>query len=267
MGAGWLPGLPHILHKGKSPSWDALRVAFADVAEDIARSRADILLLYSTQWLSVLGTSVQARPLLEGVHVDENWHEWGDLPFRFRTHPELAGVLAGALRPAYPARTVDYEGFPVDTGTILAVQGLGLAREMPVIPVSSWVYADAAKSTGIGALMARAIETADHRAYVVVSSLLSAGYFTTEIDPAADRFGSVDDEKWCRSVVTLLEGGNWAGVTELAGANRSVKLDMQFNGFHFLRGALGSRAGRARCRSLGPVWGTGAAVMHFDLEG
>ena len=77
----------------------------------------------------------------EGLHVDENWYDLGDLPYDFRTDLELArrtidlGTAAGLQ-----VRPVDYEGFPVDTGTLVALNFLDPKNEIPVVCISCNIY-------------------------------------------------------------------------------------------------------------------------------
>lgn len=73
VGAAWVPGLPHLLHPGKSPSWGNLAQAYQFLNQHVESAKPDTLLIYSTQWISVLGTSFQGQPNPKGIHVDENW--------------------------------------------------------------------------------------------------------------------------------------------------------------------------------------------------
>src|SRR4051812_8804859 len=81
VGAGWIPGLPHVLHPQKCAQWQAHHQALTRLKQEIDQIKPDAVMIYSTQWISVLGTSFQALPNPKGVHVDENWYELGDLPF------------------------------------------------------------------------------------------------------------------------------------------------------------------------------------------
>src|SRR5205823_3285712 len=129
--------------------------------------------LYSTQWLSVLGTSFQAHPHPKGLHVDENWYALGDLPFDFKTDSVLAESFAsGVAAVGMPTKTVNFDEFPIDTGTIVALRLLDPKGTVPVSIVSSWVYADGAKSREIGRTMREEIERSGKRAFVIACSSL-----------------------------------------------------------------------------------------------
>src|SRR5215470_14316037 len=84
-----VPGLPHLVSTQTVDSWEALRRALRQAGERIKASRPDVLVLYSTQWISVLGHSFQTNPNPTGLHVDENWYEMGDLPFNLRVDADL----------------------------------------------------------------------------------------------------------------------------------------------------------------------------------
>ena len=80
---GWyVPGIPHpLLCPEANPGWNRLNQAFAKAKQAIAESDADLLLVYSTMWPSVIGHQIQADPQPEWVHVDELFHELGSIPY------------------------------------------------------------------------------------------------------------------------------------------------------------------------------------------
>src|SRR5437762_3306853 len=90
-----VPGLPHpLLAAEKSPGWQSLAKNYDKLREEIEKTDADLILYFSTQWLSVLGYSFQADPKPEWVHVDHNWHEHGSMPYKFKVDAEFAKVYA-----------------------------------------------------------------------------------------------------------------------------------------------------------------------------
>jgi 2-aminophenol/2-amino-5-chlorophenol 1,6-dioxygenase alpha subunit len=263
--AAWVPGLPHVLQPEKSAHWASLEQGYRTLAADLAAFRPEVIVLYSTQWLSVLGTSFQAHPNPKGVHVDENWYELGDLPFDFRSDSELASRLAAATVSAgLPAKTVSFDEFPIDTGTIVALRFLNPDGKIPVAIVSSCVYCDAAASEKLGRTVRETVERSGKRAAFIACSLLSARFFSQDIDPQADRLSEASDDQWNRRILGLIESGKLAeiaGLTpEYAG---QARVDMRFNAFHWLRGALGGESRQGRVLAYGPQWGTGAAVVEF----
>ncbi|MCB0418178.1 MAG: hypothetical protein H6617_08780 [Bdellovibrionaceae bacterium] len=264
--AGWLPGLPQLLQGDKSEAWKRIAGGMETLGTHLKEFRPDVLVLYSSQWLSVLGTSFQVQQRPKGVHVDENWHEWGDLEFDFPVDAELGKFFASALKVnGLPSKTVDFEGFPIDTGTIVANRFLNPEGKIPLSIVSSWVYADAEKSRQIGRLVREECSRRGVRAAYVACSLLSAHYTPKEIKPAEDCVSASDDE-WNQKFLNTLESGDLSSfnVGEYA---KAVGADMQLNAFHWLSGVLEERETRAQIHAYGPIWGAGAAVLEFRGEG
>src|SRR5215472_15395716 len=136
-----IPGMPHVMLPRESASRRELREACRVAGANVQEARPDALVIFSTQWVSVLGHLVQARPNPKGLHVDENWYDLGDLPYDFWTDPELARtIIDRGTGVGLQVRPVDYEGFPVDTGTIVALNFLNPRSEIPVVCVSCNIY-------------------------------------------------------------------------------------------------------------------------------
>ena len=58
-----LPGLPQpLLTPEANPGYGRLRDAFEKVRAEIEQSDADVLILYSTMWPSVIGHQILSRP-------------------------------------------------------------------------------------------------------------------------------------------------------------------------------------------------------------
>lgn len=263
--AVWVPGLPHILKPESSTHWLRAATAMEKMGEAVKAEGFERIVLYSTQWLSVLGTSFQAQPEPNGVHVDENWYQLGDLPFRFQCDAGLASAFAEKLKSAkLPAKTVNYEGFPIDTGTIVALRFLNPDAKIPVSLVSSWVYANGEVSRKIGSLMAEAVRESKQKTLFVATSLLSTRFSTKEIDPQADAIAVQSDDDWNRKVLSLWEKGDFNEVATISSNYvKEAKADMQFNAFHWMHGALGDKKVQGKVTHYGPLWGTGAAVVEF----
>jgi 2-aminophenol/2-amino-5-chlorophenol 1,6-dioxygenase subunit alpha len=117
-----IPGSPLPYVQRDNPPWGAMAEAMEKTGQALAASKPDVIAIYSTQWIAVLDQLWQVRPNPTGLHVDENWHEYGELPFDMRTDTELAEASIGAT-DSYGIRSkgVDYDAFPVDTGTIVPV--------------------------------------------------------------------------------------------------------------------------------------------------
>lgn len=265
VGAAWVPGLPFVLQPEKSKKWAELTRGMETLSLHIKALNPDVVVLYSTQWFSVLGTSFQARPHVKGLHVDENWYEWGDLPFDFACDGKLGEGFAQAVsEKGFPTKTVDFDAFPIDTATIVASRFLKQAGNFPLAIVSSWVYADAQKSRTIGHAMQEEIMRSGKNVFVIASSLLSTRYFTDEISPEKDTLSHPDDDAWNRKILKVFETGDFSlGNPVTTTFSKSVPTDMQFNAFHWLGGILSNQQLKGEVLAYGPQWGTGAAVVEF----
>src|SRR5437870_6063559 len=85
-----VPGQPHILMGAdRNAGWGALKQAYEQIGREIENSGAELLLLYSTQWFSVIGHLFQIAEKPKFVLVDQNWYELGEIPYELRMDPEF----------------------------------------------------------------------------------------------------------------------------------------------------------------------------------
>lgn len=164
-----VPGKPlPLLAPEKNPAWGELRRGFDKAREEIAASGADLILIYSTQWINVIGHQIQADPAPEWVHVDQDFHAFGTMPYRFRMDPDFAKAYEATARArGLHARTVSYKGFPLDSGVIQALQLLNPDNAIPACVVGCNMYADRAETVVLGKAAAEAVETSGRKAVVV----------------------------------------------------------------------------------------------------
>jgi 2-aminophenol/2-amino-5-chlorophenol 1,6-dioxygenase alpha subunit len=262
-----VPGLPHLVSNLPVESWETLRRGMHQAGERVKASAPDVLVLYSTQWISVLGHSFQTNPNPKGLHVDENWYELGDFPFDLQVDTALgtrAAEIASSLGLA--TKTVNYQGFPLDTGTLVALRFLDSDSAIPVSIVSCNIYAGQGDSLTLGRAMRQAIEESGKRAILIACTALSARFFTAEIDPRADRISRAEDDVWNRRVLDLIAHGKNAEVLTLSSVYAQAAVaDMGFKAFAWLMGVLNTPATAGNVLAYGPLWGTGAAVVEYTL--
>ena len=109
------------------------------------------MLLYSTQWFSVIGHLFQTEPKPKWTLVDQNWYEFGEIPYEFRIDPKFGELYAGVCKDhGMQAATVDYHGFPIDTGTVVALKLLNPNNAMPASIVSCNIYAERDETRALG---------------------------------------------------------------------------------------------------------------------
>jgi 2-aminophenol/2-amino-5-chlorophenol 1,6-dioxygenase alpha subunit len=262
-----VPGLPHLVSSQSVESWEMLRRGLKQAGEHIETLQPDVIVLYSTQWISVLGHSFQTNPHPKGLHVDENWYELGDLPFDLRVDEALgtrAAAIASSLGLA--TKTVNYEGFPLDTGTLVALRFLDPTSAIPVALVSCNIYAGQEDSLKLGRVMRQAIEESGKRAVAVACTGLSGRFFTEEIDPRTDHISRAEDDTWNLRILDLIaQGGNAEVLTLSSEFAQAAVADMGFKAFAWLMGVLDTPATAGSVLAYGPIWGTGAAVVEYEL--
>lgn len=260
-----VPGLPHVLlAPEKSKGWQSLRNSFDLVAREIAESDAEMILYFSTQWLSVLGYLFQADPEPEWTHVDHNWHEFGSIPYKFKIETEFARVYSQEVKAlGHYVREVNYRGFPIDTGSIVAQKLLNPHNRLPAAMASCNMYAEKQETLSIGQAAMRALEKYGKRAAVVVVSGLSYRFETKDIDPAEDRISSAKDDEWNRKILELFGEGRLEDVSEVAREySRQANADMGFKGIWWLNGLCGKTNDfTGRVFDYQPIWGTGAGLV------
>jgi 2-aminophenol/2-amino-5-chlorophenol 1,6-dioxygenase alpha subunit len=261
-----VPGLPHPLLKPDNLPWGQLGAAYQRAGRSMASARPDTIILYSTQWLAVLDELWQTRPHLKGVHVDENWYEYGDLPFDMRIDTELAHACVAATRTiGVTSKPVNYDGFPIDTGTIVADSYLNEAG-VPLTLCSNNIYHDWDTTVRLGRLAADTAEQMGRRYALVGVGGLSAAMFREEINIRNDRLHDAEADRWNRTILDLLERGEIEGLKRaLPDYAREAKPDMGFKHMAFLLGGLKERFFGARVHGYGPIYGSGAAVVEFRL--
>src|ERR1700745_279007 len=187
-----VPGQPHILlAPDRNPGWESLKKTYEEICREIAQSDPELLLVYSTQWFSVIGHLMQVDPNPEWVLVDQNWYELGEMPYSFRVDPEF-GKLYCATAKSYgmQASTVDYHGFPIDTGTVVALKLLNPNNAVPASMVSCNIYAERDDTRALGRAARTGTARYGKKTIVVVVTNLSNRYEVAEIDPAHDHISS-----------------------------------------------------------------------------
>ena len=263
-----VPGIPLPALKPEALGWGRLQSAMQRAGRALEAARAEVALVYSTQWLAVLDQQWLTRKRSHGTHVDDNWYEFGDLPYDIHADTELAhACVAASPRSGVHARGVNYDGFPIDSGTIVACNGLGMGTpSLPVVVASNNLYHSGTTTETLGALAAKAAEEQGKRVAVVGVGGLSGSLFRTEIDPRSDRFASSEDDKWNQRMLGLLESADVAQIrAAIPVFAKEARADMGFKHVHWILGALGGRYSGARVHGYGPVYGSGAAVVELTL--
>ena len=263
-----VPGspLPHL--RSDVAGWNKFKLAMEEVGRGLRASKPDVVLVYSTQWFAVLDEIWLTRRRSEDVHVDENWHEFGELAYDIYSDVGLAQTCIDSCKAAgINARGADYESFPIDTGTIVACNALSIGTaDLPVVVASNNLYDDAGATEKIASLAVACMSEKGKRIAVVGVGGLSGSVFTTDMDPAQDHIVNETEELWNRKILSLMEEGNVQVLRDvLKTYAKEAKVEMGFKHFNWLLGALGGRFKGAVIHHYGPIYGSGAAVVELVI--
>ncbi|HUR26150.1 MAG TPA: Rid family hydrolase [Candidatus Thermoplasmatota archaeon] len=213
-----VPYMPHpLLVPDANPGYRRIRDAYGAVRKQIEALKPDLLLIYSTQWPSVIGHQVQTDPAPEWTYVDQEWHELGGIPYKFRMDAAFgeAYVTAGQAR-GLEMRGVSYKGFPVDVGSIVALKLLDPKNAVPASIVSCNMYADRAETIVLGKAAHDALVSQGKRAVAIAVTALSNRLFSAKVPFKDDRIHSRKDDEWNRKYLDFLARGRLEDASQLA---------------------------------------------------
>src|SRR5687767_11332065 len=262
-----VPGQPHILlGADRNEGWAKLKSAYEAVGREIAASGAELMLVYSTQWFSVIGHLFQVDPKPAWTLVDQNWYELGEIPYEFRIDPEFGKLYASICKEhGMQAATVAYHGFPIDTGTVVALKLLNPNNAVPASVVSCNIYAEREETRALGIAARAAIEAYGKKTIVVCVTNFSNRYEVADIDPAHDRISSQKDDEWNRKLLEMLGEGRLEDVAQVArDFAREANADMGFKAIWWLGAVMGeNNRYDGKVWDYQPVWGTGNAIVEL----
>lgn len=262
-----VPGQPHpLLAPERNAGWASLRANYEAIGREIETSGAELLLVYSTQWFSVIGHLFQVDPTPAWTLVDANWYEFGAIPYEFRIDPEFGKLYCNIAKSrGMQASTVAYHGFPIDTGTVVALKLLNPTNAIPASIVSCNIYAERDETRALGFAGRAAIEAYGKKTIVVCVTNFSNRYEVAEIDPAHDRISSQKDDEWNRKLLEMLGDGRLEDVAQVArDFAREANADMGFKAIWWLGAVMGEHNRYdGRVWDYQPVWGTGNALVEL----
>ena len=259
-----VPGMPHVLLAAdQNAGYARLKDAYAEARRRIEESGADLLVLYSTQWASIIGHQIQADPEPVWNHVDPEWHELGSMPYKFRIDVDFAQAYEKAAKArGLPTRTVAYHGFPIDTGSVVALKLLNPDNALPATMVSCNMYADRAETIVLGKAGADAAHETGRRPVAIAVTALSNRLHTKPIPFAQDRISSLKDDEWNKKLLELFAEGRLEDVSQLARTfSQEANGDNKMKAIWWLAAFMGQHNHyEGEVLAYEPVWGTGATV-------
>ncbi len=262
-----VPGQPHIfLAPDRNRGWASLKKTYEELGREIEQSDAELLLLYSTQWFSVIGHLMQVDPAPKWVLVDQNWYQFGEIPYEFRIDPEFGKLYCALAKEAgMQAATVNYHGFPIDPGTVVALKLLNPQNKIRASVVSCNIYAERDETRALGRIARETIDRYGKKTIVICVTNLSNRYEVADIDPAVDKISSVKDDEWNRKILEMFSEGRLEDVAQVAREfGREANADMGFKAVWWLAALMGEdNRYHGAVRDYQPVWGTGCAIVEL----
>ena len=213
-----VPVHPHtVLAPEKNEGWSKLRAAYDEAADIITNSRADLLIIYSTTWPSIIGHQMISDPNPEWVMVDHDFHDLGSINYSFNIDAEFAAQWnAENHSRGLQSRCVNYRGFPIDVGSVVALTLLNPDNKIPAVIVSSNVYADRSETTVLAKACRDLVKKTGRKAVAITAMSLSNRMFTEHIDAKDDRIHSLKDDEWNRKILEFLTEGRLEDVGQLS---------------------------------------------------
>jgi len=213
-----VPVHPHtVLAPEQNEGWNRLRQAYDEAAKIITNSGADLLIIYSTTWPSIIGHQLISDPNPEWVMVDHDFHELGSINYSFNIDAEFAELWNAENKArGLQSRCVNYQGFPIDVGSVVALTLLNPDNKIPAVIVSSNVYADRSETTVLAKACRDIVKKTGRKAVAITAMSLSNRMFTEHIDPKDDKIHSLKDDEWNRKILEFLGEGRLEDVGQLS---------------------------------------------------
>lgn len=213
-----VPVHPHtVLAPDQNEGWGKLRQAYDDAAQIIKDSEADLLIIYSTTWPSIIGHQLISDPNPEWVMVDHDFHELGSIHYSFNIDAEFAALWDEENKArGLQSRCVNYRGFPIDVGSVVALTLLNPDNKIPAVIVSSNVYADRSETTVLAKACKEVVRKTGRKAVAITAMSLSNRMFTEHIEPENDRIHSLKDDEWNQKILEFLSAGRLEDVGQLS---------------------------------------------------
>ncbi|MEM9220799.1 MAG: tRNA U-34 5-methylaminomethyl-2-thiouridine biosynthesis protein [Pseudomonadota bacterium] len=260
-----VPGNPLPFLRPENPPWSGIATAYRAAGRTLQASRPDTILLYSTQWMAVLDELWQTRPTLSDIHVDQNWYEYGDLEYTINCDVELAeACITGSKEIGISSKGVNYDKFPIDTGTIVANSFMNDGSRIPLTIGANNLYHSFDETVRLAEMAVKKADALNRRVAVVGVGALSGSIFRREIDIRSDGITTAEDDQWNRRMLAAMERGGRGELAELAQEfAKGAKAEMGFKQFAWIMGALGGEIRGARIHAYGATYGAGAGIVEF----
>ncbi len=283
------PHPPHLVYAEAAPQnevhgscgWESLRWGYAACRERLRALQAEVLLVHSPHWQTIVGHHVIAVDTLKGLAVDPIF------PHIFRYHYEVNFEVALAKKIAEEARVeglttalMTNPDFCLDYGSVTSLHMVNPQWDLPVVVLSannSPYYFSTTKGmeemTKLGVATRRAIEQSGKRCVLLASNSLSHRHFTEEPavieDMSAERIYQHSHYQWDMKVLAMMRAGRAQELLELLPHYiEETAAEVKAGALTWMLAALGVPTYGAEVHGYGTVIGTGNAVVGWyeDVE-
>ncbi|MBD42794.1 MAG: hypothetical protein CMB09_01640 [Euryarchaeota archaeon] len=265
-----VPVHPHtVLAPEQNEGWGKLRAAYDKAADIITNSGADLLIIYSTTWPSIIGHQMISDPNPEWVMVDHDFHDLGSINYSFNIDAEFAAMWNTENHSrGLQSRCVNYRGFPIDVGSVVALTLLNPDNKIPAVIVSSNVYADRSETTVLAKSCRDLVKKTGRKAVAITAMSLSNRMFTEHIEAKDDRIHSLKDDEWNRKILEFLKEGRLEDVGQLSRTIQQqirVQKVVNFKPMWWLSAMNGNRNDlTGEVLAYEAIHGAGCAVVHLN---
>ena len=201
--------------------------------------------------------------------VDHDFHDLGSIPYSFKIDADFAEAWNTANeKRGLKSRTINYTGFPIDVGSVVALKLLNPNNAIPAVIVSSNVYANRAETTVLAKSCLDVIKATGRKAVAVTAMSLSNRMFTAPIEPKDDKIHSLKDDEWNRKILEFLGEGRLEDVGQLSRTiHKQIRVQkvVAFKPMWWLSGMNGNRNNlTGDVLAYEAIHGAGGAVVHLD---
>jgi 2-aminomuconate deaminase len=163
---------------------------------------------------------------------------------------------------------VNYKGFPIDVGSVVALTLLNPNNDIPAVIVSSNMYANRSETTVLAKSCLDVIKKQGRRAVAITAMSLSNRMFTDFIQPEEDKIHSLKDDEWNQKILEFLTEGRLEDVGQLSRTiHRQIRVQkvVAFKPMWWLSAMNGNRNDLSgRVLAYEAIHGAGCAVVHVD---
>ncbi len=265
-----VPAHPHpVLVPDANPGYTKIRDAYEEAGRMIENSGADLIVIYSTLWPSIIGHQIQADPEPDWVMVDADFHHLGSIPYKLKIDAEFAHAWNEAnAKRGLQSRTVAHHGFPIDVGSVVALELLNKNNRIPAVICSSNVYANRAETTVLAKACLDTIKKRRVKVAAVTVMSLSNRMFTDWVPFEEDHLHSLKDDEWNNKILEFLGDGRLEDVAQLSRTIHDqirVQKVVAFKPMWWLSAMNENRNDlTGRILAYEAIHGAGAAVVTLD---